>query len=83
MASSKINILIEQRTEIANRILNLVKSIDGTSHNPQVETRIKLLQRKQESINAEIEVMCSHDWGAPDWGYTTCENCGKMRSTRN
>ena len=76
-----LNSLIEKRSDIENRIKKLHES-QSTIVSQTIETQIKLLQRKIETINHDIEGLCTHRWGDPEWGYTTCTVCGKLRSTR-
>lgn len=79
--SNSLNRLIEERNEVQKVMINAHTDNDSSSHCNEV--RIKLLQRREQAISQQIEELCSHDWGVPEYGYMRCCVCGRLRSTKH
>lgn len=87
VSKNKINFndlkhIVSQRKEVDDLICKLARTTPSLDDN-NTEYRIKLLQRRRDAIQLQLEEMCSHNFGDPYYGYIQCEVCGKLKETRH
>ena len=84
---SDIKSLLQQRNIIENRIKELDDESKQTDITPEtkqrIETTIGLLMRRKHTKDIQPNLECNHQFGEPDYGYKTCNICGKMKASKH